>query len=175
MTVSAVSSVIDVALWFMDRARREDAYLQPQKLQRLLYIAQGSFAALHHGRKLMPAVFVAGETGPQDANVLRVFEFGRPDILGTAEVRPEIARFLDEIWRRYGHHGSDYLNDQLKTHPAFASALKKGAGTEIPFQAIYKHFIRPDGKRVEKVRTADGRTLQKWQPAALTRGTTPRG
>ena len=33
MSVTVVESTFDVALWFQDRARREDTYLQAQMLQ----------------------------------------------------------------------------------------------------------------------------------------------
>lgn len=164
MTATVVDSVIDVALWFMDQARREDDYLQPQKLQRILYIAQGSYAALHHGRKLMPAMFVAGETGPQDPNILRLFENGRPTNLGDPYVPMEVAHFLDTLWRRYGHHSTDYLNQQIKHHEIYSLALKKGLNVEIPFPAMVRFFTRKEQRGIEKVKTADGRVLEKWKP-----------
>ena len=54
MAAPATSSIFDVAHWFVERARFEDSYLQAQKLQRLLWLAQGHYAATYHGRKLMP-------------------------------------------------------------------------------------------------------------------------
>ena len=57
MASCAVESTIDVALWFLNRASAEDSYIQAQKLQRLLYLAQGCYAQEYYGRKLMPAVF----------------------------------------------------------------------------------------------------------------------
>ena len=37
---SAAATSLDVAVWFLDRARVEDTYLQPRKLQCLLFLAQ---------------------------------------------------------------------------------------------------------------------------------------
>ena len=68
MPDTVVESTFDVALWFQDRARREDTNLQAQKLQRLLYLAQSYYSAMNYGRKLMPAVFVAQEMGPIEPN-----------------------------------------------------------------------------------------------------------
>lgn len=167
MATTAVESVIDVALWFMDRARRDDVYLQPQKLQRILYIAQGSFAAMHHGRKLMPAVFVAGETGPQDPNVFRLFERGRPSNVTADRILPEVENFLSVVWRRYGHHSTEYLNQQIQYHEIYRAAFRKGLGEEIPYLAIVKFFTRVErAPRPQMVKTADGRRLQKWMPSA---------
>lgn len=166
MTVTATGSVIDVALWFMDRARQDDLYLQPQQLQRLLYIAQGSYAAQHYGRKLMPAIFVAGETGPEDPNIMRLFEQGRPSNVRDPRVSPEVDNFLYSIWSRYGHHSTDYLNQQIRHHAIYSKALKKGVGEEIPYASIVRFFTQKQRSDVETVQTADGRRLSKWIPSA---------
>ncbi|MEQ9491253.1 MAG: hypothetical protein RIM72_19905 [Alphaproteobacteria bacterium] len=165
MTATAAASVIDIALWFMDRARQDDLYLQPQLLQRLLYVTQGSYAAQHYGRKLMPAVFVAGETGPEDPNIMRLFEYGRPSNIRDPRISPEVENFLYAIWSRYGHHSTDYLNQQIKHHSIYRAALKKGIGEEIPFPAIVKFFTREKESNPGTVKTADGRKLSKWIPA----------
>jgi len=166
MTVTATGSVIDIALWFMDRARQDDQYLQPQHLQRLLYVAQGSYAAQHYGRKLMPAIFVAGETGPEDPNIMRLFEQGRPSNVRDPRVSPEVENFLYSIWSRYGHHSTDYLNQQIKHHSIYLKTLKKGVGEEIPFAAIVKFFTQKREAEPGTVKTADGRRLSKWVPTA---------
>src|SRR3546814_18975840 len=83
MPSAAVESTLDVALWFLDRARREDSNLHAQKLQRLLYLAQGYYAAGFHGRKLMPATFVAHELGPVEPTVFRLFELGVTNVTMT--------------------------------------------------------------------------------------------
>ncbi len=57
--VPAVRSTLDVALWLMARADSAGERLQPQKLQRLLYLSQAHYAGAHDGAKLMPAVFLA--------------------------------------------------------------------------------------------------------------------
>ena len=59
-----VENAFDIAFWFADTALNENEYLQPQKLQRLLFIAQAYYTVAFNGRKLMPAVFIAEEMGP---------------------------------------------------------------------------------------------------------------
>ncbi|MBI1986433.1 MAG: hypothetical protein HYS64_07120 [Rhodospirillales bacterium] len=59
-----VDNAFDIAFWFADTALNENEYLQPQKLQQLLFIAQAYYCVAYNGRKLMPAVFVADERGP---------------------------------------------------------------------------------------------------------------
>jgi len=59
-----VNNAFDVAFFFADTALAENEYLQPQKLQGLLFLSQAYFAVAFEGRKLMPAVFVADERRP---------------------------------------------------------------------------------------------------------------
>ena len=53
-----------MAFWFLDRAQSDGEYLQPQKLQRLMFLAYAYYGVLQHGAKLMPATFVATADGP---------------------------------------------------------------------------------------------------------------
>ena len=76
-----VSNAFDIAFWFADTALNENEYLQPQKLQRLLFIAQSYYCIVQKGRKLMPAVFVADETGPMEPNVYMAFSRGRQTLM----------------------------------------------------------------------------------------------
>jgi uncharacterized phage-associated protein len=167
MTASATESSIDVAVWFLDRARLDDNYLQAQKLQRLLYIAHGLYGAKYHRRKLMPAVFVAHELGPIEPNIFRLFESGRPKI---DEVRlpAEIEAFLEDIWRRFSAHPTERLTHIVTQQKAFRDALMKGEWEEIPFAAIVTAFQKKETP-AETIRTADGRRVQKWMPARTNR------
>ena len=97
----ATASSFDVAIWFLERARAEDTYLQPRKLQCLLFLAQAHFAAANGGRKLMPSVFICDHAGPMDPNVYRALEHGRPEI-SEMPLGEEVATFLAAIWQRYG-------------------------------------------------------------------------
>ena len=56
MPPPAVDSSFEVAFWFLDRAIEDGEYLQPQKLHRLLYLAQAYFGVLQNGLKLMPGM-----------------------------------------------------------------------------------------------------------------------
>ncbi len=163
MPSAAVESSLDVAMWFLDRARLEDSYLQAQKLQRLLYLAQGYYAAKHYGRKLMPATFIAHEMGPLEPNVFRAFELGRPKI-PSVNPPPEVESFLDLLWRQFGQYSADRLGQIVRRHEVYQRALKRGAGEEIPFEAIAEFFSKRE-KPAPQVRTVDGRTVRKWIPA----------
>ena len=164
MTVPVVGSTLDVALWLFDQSRRDDQHLPAQKLQRLLWIAQALYAAENHGRMLMPATFVASETGPTEPTVFHVFEDSRPPI-AQHRMRSEAENFLSRIWRKYGHHSPDYLNRMMSHNEVYRRAYRKEPGTVIPFETIAKHFTtKPD--MGSQVKTSDGRILKKWVPTA---------
>src|SRR6185437_10665556 len=103
MGPTAVASCFEGAFWFLDRAQSDGEYLQPQKLQRLMFLAQAYFGVLQHGAKLMPATFIAAEDGPIEPTVFRAFARGKPlvDLEPVAEVPKHI---LDSIWRQFGAH-----------------------------------------------------------------------
>ena len=162
MASCAVESSVDVAFWFVNRASAEDTYLQPQKLQRLLYLAQGFYAQENYGRKLMPATFVTHEFGPVEPNIFRIFESGRPMV---AEVPPpaEVDSFLERVWRRFGSHSVDRLTAVLTEQKPYRDAVAGGYGEEIPFAALTAAFeLKEDD--AQTVRTADGRRVKKWVP-----------
>tara|TARA_B100000676_G_scaffold313246_1_gene392671 strand:- start:2066 stop:2566 length:501 start_codon:yes stop_codon:yes gene_type:complete len=163
MTSSAVESALDVALWFQDRARYENEHLQAQKLQRLLFIAQGQYATEFHGRKLMPATFVAHEFGPLEPNIMRFFEFGPPNI-PTLDPPPEVVEFLERLWRKFGQYSADKLGEITRAHPSFEAAVEKGKGEEIPFEKIATGTPENNLKPTETLKTADGRVVRRWMP-----------
>jgi uncharacterized phage-associated protein len=162
MPSSAVESVLDVALWFQDRARYENEHLQAQKLQRLLFVAHGHYAIQFAGRKLMPATFVAHEVGPLEPNIMRFFEYGPPNI-PTLDPPPEIEEFLERIWRKFGHYSADRLGELSRAHPAYKMAVTRGYGEEIPFATIIKGS-NGNAKPAEGIKIADGRVVTRWLP-----------
>ena len=135
MRAAVVESSFDVAYWFIDRALNDNEYIQPQKLHRLMFLAQAYFAVAYHGRMLMPAVFVADEFGPVEPNVFRACAIQRPPI-EPAPIPEAALQFLDSIWRRFGSHSTESLNRQINGHPPYMEAIAKGPRTEITLKAM---------------------------------------
>jgi len=140
----AVYSAVDVALWFMDRALDDNEYLQPQKLHRLLYLAQAYYGVAYHSRPLMPAIFIAEELGPVEPNLFRLFEQMRPS-LERRRIPDSTAHFLDSIWRRFGQHSADHLSKVITGHPPYKEARLRGKLSEIPFEATVAFYADPRG------------------------------
>lgn len=164
MASCAVESTIDVALWFINRASAEDSYIQAQKLQRLLYLAQGCYAQENYGRKLMPATFVTHDMGPVEPNVFRVFEAGRPQI-DYVPPAAEVEDFLERMWRRFAIHPVERLNTLVIGQAAYRSAAADGMREEIPHDALVEAFKTPEQKKAPTLRTPDGRRVTKWIPS----------
>ncbi len=157
----AVQSAFDVAFWFLDQASAEDNCLPPQKLHRLLFLAQAYFAVERAGAKLMPVVFVTALHGPVEPNVLRAFKHGRPN-LTAKPVTKETDEFLYGIWQRFSHLNMDHLNHLVATLSGFDQMFAAGPGTEIPMQMLYK--ILKGKKPVHLGHTHNGKSIQRWIP-----------
>jgi uncharacterized phage-associated protein len=139
MRPTAVSSCFEVACWFLDRAVGDGEYLQPQKLHRLMYLAQAYFGVLQHGAKLMPATFIAAHEGPIEPTVFLAFARGRP-MLDLAPIDDVPRHVLDSVWRQFGAHSVDYLNKLVMRHPPYADALAAAPQAEIPFEAMVEYY-----------------------------------
>ena len=136
----AVRSTLDVVFWFNDQALNDKEYLQPQKLHRLLYLAQAYFSVAYPGRKLMPAVFVVDGDGPIEPTVFHTFAYGRPHMIEANHIGEPAGHFLESIWRRFGASTADQLTKRLAQHPPVADAIAKGNGEEITFQAMIAYY-----------------------------------
>lgn len=173
----AVKSTFDVAYWFADQALNENEYLQPQKMHRLLYLAQAFYAIAYGGNKLMPAVFVADEMGPIEPTIYQAFSRGRPDVEVELFLAPDVEMFLNSIWRRFGHLKPEQLAKMTIKNSAYSIALRKGPRTEILLESMVAAFKADsekknptvakqfgDGHRV--LRTQDGAPVKvkAWSP-----------
>jgi len=170
---SDVENAFDIAFWFADTALNENEYLQPQKLQRLLFIAQAYYTVAFSGRKLMPAIFVADEMGPIEPNIYIAFSKGRPEVDARLFLPHDVETFLEGIWRRFGHHSTDRLNRMTKETTAYKQAYKRGHRAEIPLDMMNMSFMRgetaPQVQQVLKpkvMRTQHGKQVivKAWNP-----------
>ncbi len=168
----ATSTSFDIAIWFLDRARSEDTYLQPRKLQCLLFLAQAHFAAAHDGRPLMPAFFVVDDSSPLDPNVHRTLQNGRPDFVEN-ELGPEIVKFLVSVWGRYKNADALRLDQLITRRGADEEAVCNRDQSEVTLLAMQRMFgAGNSGKNKNKItgpklaETASGRkvTITNWTP-----------
>lgn len=139
MRPTAVASCFEIACWFLDRASDDGEYLQPQKLHRLMFLAQAYFGVLQGGAKLMPATFVATEEGPIEPTIFRAFARGRP-VVDLKPIDDLPRHILDSIWRQFGAHSAEHLNKLIRRHPPFADALAAAPEAEILFESMVDFY-----------------------------------
>lgn len=176
----AVKSCLDVVIWFTDRALNDREYIQPQKLHRLMFLAQAYYSVAYPGRKLMPATFVTDSFGPIEPTVFHAFAYGKPPMLDGNPLKDPVVAFLDGIWRRFGQYSADTLTKKLVEHPAVSEAMAKGLNEEIPLDAMVKFYAGEAATRTgmpgatemlrpRLLRSADGKAVavKSWTPKAL--------
>ena len=164
----AAPTSFDVAIWLLDRARAEDTYLQPRKLQCLLFLSQAHFAAAHKGRVLMPSFFIMDDAGPIDPNLYRALEKGRPEV-SEKPLDEEITVFLDAVWRRYRNADALRLDQLISKQGVEEDAICDRDNSEITIAAMQRMFGKSEdkprnGPAVAETQTGRKVTLQKWMP-----------
>ncbi|MBT4888184.1 MAG: hypothetical protein HON65_01340 [Rhodospirillales bacterium] len=169
-----VNSAFDIAFWFSDMALNENISMQPQRLQRMLFISQAYYSVAYPKRKLMPAVFVADELGPVEPNVFMSFSKGRPDVDVELFLPPDVDSFLKSIWGRFSQYDMDRLNEITNETLAYKQAKNRGNRSEITLEAMRLSFARNetshDVRSVMKpkiMRTQSGKpvVVKAWNPA----------
>ena len=162
----AARTSLDIAIWFLDRARADDRHLPFQALHRMLYLAQSLYSA-KAGGILMPAIFLAEEMGPTEPNLHRLLADGRPDEIMIETPTGKIKEFLESVWDRYGHMPMDRLNDLMAMNRAYLDTARgyiiDNAAMAI---AIMVPTTAPDGAtRVLRSQTGAPVTVRSWTPA----------
>jgi uncharacterized phage-associated protein len=171
---AAAKSAFDIAFNFADKALDKNEYLQPQKLQRLMFLAQCAYTVRHRGRRLMPAVFVADELGPIEPNIYLAFSKGRPDIDVDPWLPEDAQAVLDDVWNRFGHCSTEHLTRITRDTLAYRLARQRGNGAAIDLDMMRLSFAGDDASpatlpvtRPKIMRTQTGRSVsvEAWTPA----------
>jgi uncharacterized phage-associated protein len=183
----AARSGLDVAIWFLIRASEERQRVPMEKLQLLLYFAEAAFAAKHDGRRLMPGLFLAGETGPYEPNVALALECG----LATPPqptITAEAVAVLAALWKQYGAVPTSALTRVALNDGIWQSTLQRGINCAIDPAALGQAYVpkqKPAPKAERKIEpkapaavkspaarrpeadlrfTGDGRLVTRWAP-----------
>lgn len=179
---AVVDTAFDVAYWLSDAALNDNEYLQPQKLQRLLFLAQGYHAVLNGGRRLMPAAFVADEAGPVEPNVHAALSRGRPSLDLSGHLPDGVEAVLAGVWKRFGASPVDRLDALTRATAAYREARQRGLRAEIEHAALWWSFACADQTpaasevvRPRLFRTQSGRpvVVRAWSPPAAAADRTP--
>lgn len=130
---------LSIANYFVHKAALEDGYVDPLKLQKLIYFANGWHLALE-GHPLIQEPIRAWKYGPVVEPVYHAFKrFGARPIDDPAEGVMNIPRqdreareLLDSVWDLYGHYSGVQLSN-LSHDPEGPWAARTRGGTSFGF------------------------------------------
>lgn len=154
MATAATDSSIDIAYWFFGRAEDDGIYLETEKLQHLLFLAQVHYAMNYNMELLMPSLFLCDKTGFYEPNLNRMFAQGRP-FMPRIKFPAKINLFLEGIWQKYGAYTERKLSDLIRKNPAYSENYTAGASTIVPLKNIVDHYNA--AKKKAKSSQADNR------------------
>lgn len=159
-------SAIDVALWFLHQAAKENMRLQPAGLHSLLFVSYGLYATTYQGHKLMPAQFLIGDFGPIESSVYRLLELDIDGLYDHPDLPESAEKFLMVIWNRYAGSQMEKLIDFANNHPSVKQEQQRnGYGAQINDDEMLKHFKKNLNREEKTVMvTEDGRELKEWRP-----------
>ena len=179
MEIPPVDSVFDAAEWFLDKALNDGEYLQPMKMQYLMFLSQGYYAALTQGKRFIPSIFLATEYGPIEPNSYRLYGSERP-VLSARKINKVTSSFLQTIWARFGAYSPNYIYNMLSSHTPYVEAFSEGNETEINLTSM-ADFYANCAKKDERLRNAEFGTtkilrtqtgkavaVKKWMPQKKT-------
>jgi uncharacterized phage-associated protein len=164
----AVRTALDVAIWFLDRARADDYHLPFQKLHRLLYLAQSLFAA-QTGGMLMPAIFLAEDAGPVEPNLQRLLVDGRPDEIIIESPTGKVRDFLESVWERYAHMPVERLNEMVAKNRAYVETARGYVVDPAAMAAATIVSATPPKQPVRMLRSQSGApvAVRVWSPTTI--------
>lgn len=131
-----------IADYFLKLSDEEEA-ISNLKLQKLLYYAQGFYAALYNGTRLFPDQIRAWAHGPVVPEVYRRFkEHGangipRPKDFDLREIDEDTSLLLEEIWRAYGQFSAWRLREMTHQEPPWQ---KTPQNEEITIENLEAYF-----------------------------------
>lgn len=131
----ALKSTLHAVAWFERQATAEGVRLQPRKLQYLLYMAQGLYAAANNGRALMPSRFLAGSLGPADPNLYGVLEadIHLPEL---KELESRAEACLGLIQKKFGNLPVEQLESFVTSDGIYADVREMAPDAEIPLERM---------------------------------------
>lgn len=147
-----------IANYFLDLAHAQGEAIDPMKLQKLVYYAQGWYAG-YTGEQLINDTVQAWPYGPVIPSLYHEFKrFGSAPIHGRAmewgrEVErpedPQLRGFLDNIWNSYGQYSGLRLSDMTHAPDGpwdLTRRQSRGGSPPIPFEVIRDHFREATSK-----------------------------
>ncbi len=99
------------------------------------YLAQALYAAEHEGQMLIPATFLAAESGPIEPNIYQLFEDG-PPLRKLPDISRPVEEFLHEVWSRFGALLVKEIEGFVVRDGVWSACLKVGRNSEISVERM---------------------------------------
>ena len=127
-TIPPPYTVLDIADWFLAKAKSEGKYLKPMKLQKLVYFSYGWYFA-YFGQSLFPETIYAFKHGPVVQELFDRFRHlkGNPiteDVVQKTGIDTAIESLLDDVWKAYEPYTDIQLSEMTHIHPPWIDAYR---------------------------------------------------
>ncbi len=139
MSAPAVNSIIEVADWFFKRAEQDNVYLENDKLQHLLFLAQVHYALNNNFQYFVPGVFICDERGFSEPNLSRILSFGLP-MMPKPEFAEHISSYLEVIWKKYSPMSIRELSEFIKSSDSYTKNYHVGQKNLVPLEDMALQF-----------------------------------
>lgn len=179
MNTSATESSVDIAAWFISRAQKDEWFLENEKLQNLLFLAQFHFSQQYKDQILMPSLFTVNKDGFREPNIERLLQNGR-NTLSASRLSNEVDSFLEKIWKVYGAMSLKQLRDMIKRQTSYPEQYPSETKNIVEINSLVEKLKSP-GKieQTTKRKETEKKVLisqngpvvvSKWQPRRLKNG-----
>ena len=113
-TIPPPYTVLDIADWFLAKAKSEGKYLKPMKLQKLVYFAYG-WCSAYFGQFLFPETIYAFKHGPVVQELFDRFRYLKgnsitEDIVQKVGIDTDVESLLDSVWKAYEPYTDNRIN-----------------------------------------------------------------
>lgn len=158
MPTPAINSAFDAANWFLKKSESEGFYLEPEKLQHLIFLAQMHYSLPNDGNYLFPSLFICDHSGFVEPTLQKALSFGRP-LMEIPEFSEPINNFLDLIWQKYSPLSIKALADFIKKTSGYTKHYQSGRRNIVDVSNIAFEF--KDNLRNESFNQSKGNAPKK--------------
>ena len=177
MSSPAINSALEAADWFFKRAERDGLYLENDKLQHLLFLAQVHYALNNDFAYLIPGIFICDERGFSEPNLSRILAFGMP-LMPKTHLTDSLNSFLEVIWQKYAPMSISELSRFIKNSDSYVKNYRAGKKNLVPLEEMATRFrgsinpaaLQKAGSNTSKkiLISQNGPVLvSKWQPRKI--------
>lgn len=141
----------DVALYFIYLSNKENKLITNKKLQKLVYYAQ-AWSLVYNHKKLFSEPIEAWVHGPAIRTLyVKYKKFGFEPIreevgFDRLNISEQVRKFLDVIWKAYGHLDAGYLEMLTHSEEPWREAREglqhyESSGNEISLKKMEEYYI----------------------------------